>query len=91
MALSRRHFRGIRRRMCCRSHWTSQWAFLVAIFSLIGGALQATTQSSNFILVARVVTGLGTGALTEITPVLVSEMSTVDRRGDFLGCLYRKL
>lgn len=26
---------------------------------MVGGALQAATQSSNFILVARVVTGLG--------------------------------
>ena len=32
-----------------------------ACFALIGGALQAATQSSSFILVARVVTGLGTG------------------------------
>jgi len=36
--------------------------FLAAIFALAGGALQAATQSSDFILVARVVTGLGTGA-----------------------------
>lgn len=35
--------------------------FFAAIFSLVGGALQSATQSSDFILVARVVTGLGTG------------------------------
>lgn len=35
--------------------------FFAAAFALIGGALQAATQSSNFIIVARVVTGLGTG------------------------------
>lgn len=28
---------------------------------MVGGALQAATQSSDFILVARVITGLGTG------------------------------
>lgn len=56
--------------------------FLASIFSLVGGALQASTQSSNFIIVARVVTGLGTGALTGITPVLVSETSTAQHRGE---------
>lgn len=35
--------------------------FIGAIFAMIGGALQSATQSSDFILVARVVTGLGTG------------------------------
>ncbi|KAG9204364.1 hypothetical protein G6514_001438 [Epicoccum nigrum] len=35
-----------------------------SIFALVGGALQAATQSSDFILVARVITRLGTGALT---------------------------
>ncbi|KAK3170257.1 hypothetical protein OEA41_009644 [Lepraria neglecta] len=62
--------------------------FYAAIFPLIGGALQAATQSSNFILVAGVITGLGTGALTGITPVLFSEMSTVDHRGGFLGYVF---
>ncbi|KAF2657559.1 general substrate transporter [Lophiostoma macrostomum CBS 122681] len=62
--------------------------FFAAIFALIGGALQAATQSANFILVARVVTGLGTGALTGITPVLVSETSTAEHRGGFLGYVF---
>lgn len=35
--------------------------FYAAIFALVGGALQAATQSDDFIIVARVVTGLGTG------------------------------
>ncbi|KAF2090031.1 major facilitator superfamily transporter sugar [Saccharata proteae CBS 121410] len=62
--------------------------FIGAIFALIGGALQAATQSSDFILVARVVTGLGTGALTGITPVLVSETSTAGHRGGYLGYVF---
>ncbi|OJD31851.1 mfs sugar transporter [Diplodia corticola] len=62
--------------------------FVGSIFALIGGALQAATQSSDFILVARVVTGLGTGALTGITPVLVSETSTASHRGSFLGYVF---
>lgn len=40
---------------------------LASVFALIGGALQAAIQSSDFILVARVVNGLGTGALTAIS------------------------
>ena len=59
-----------------------------ACFALIGGALQAATQSSDFILVARVVTGMGTGALTGITPVLVSETSSAGQRGGYLGYVF---
>lgn len=62
--------------------------FCSSIFALIGGALQAATQSSDFILVARVITGIGTGALTAITPVYVSEISTADHRGGFLGYVF---
>ncbi|KAF2141329.1 uncharacterized protein K452DRAFT_38133 [Aplosporella prunicola CBS 121167] len=62
--------------------------FIGAFFALLGGALQAATQSSDFILVARVVTGLGTGALTGITPVLVSETSRASHRGGFLGYVF---
>ncbi|KAL7424631.1 hypothetical protein Q5752_000315 [Cryptotrichosporon argae] len=59
-----------------------------AVFAMIGGALQAATQSATFILVARVVTGLGTGALTAIIPVYVSETSTSHGRGKFLGLVF---
>ncbi|KAK3297927.1 general substrate transporter [Chaetomium fimeti] len=62
--------------------------FFASIFALIGGALQAATQSSDFILVARVITGIGTGALTGITPVLVSETSTAAHRGGYLGYVF---
>ncbi|CAK7232214.1 hypothetical protein SCUCBS95973_008185 [Sporothrix curviconia] len=62
--------------------------FIAAFFSLIGGALQAATQSSDFIIVARVITGIGTGALTGITPVLVSEVSTAGHRGGYLGYVF---
>ncbi|KIA75412.1 MFS sugar transporter [Aspergillus ustus] len=48
----------------------------------------AAIQSSNFMLVARVVTGIGTGALTGITPVLVSETSSARHRGGFLGYVF---
>jgi MFS family permease len=62
--------------------------FLAAMFSLVGGALQAATQSSDFILVARVVTGLGTGALTAIIPVYIAEVSSAGHRGGFLGYVF---
>jgi MFS family permease len=58
------------------------------LFALIGGALQAAAQSSDFMLVARVVTGLGTGALTSITPVYISEISSAGHRGGFLGYVF---
>ncbi|PCG92565.1 Major facilitator superfamily domain, general substrate transporter [Penicillium occitanis (nom. inval.)] len=62
--------------------------FIGSLFALVGGALQCASQSSNFILVARVVTGMGTGALTGITPVLVSETSSAAHRGGFLGYVF---
>lgn len=62
--------------------------FYAAFFALVGGALQCATQSTTFILVARVVTGLGTGALTGITPVLVAEVSSASHRGGFLGYVF---
>ena len=38
--------------------------FIAAIFSAVGGALQSATTNSDFIICARVLTGIGTGALT---------------------------
>jgi MFS family permease len=59
-----------------------------AIFALIGGALQAATQNAAFILGARVVTGIGRGALIAIITVYVSETSTSHGRGKFLGLVF---
>jgi sugar porter (SP) family MFS transporter len=59
-----------------------------SVFACVGGALQAAATSSDFILVARVITGLGTGALTGITPVLVSETSSAAHRGGYLGYVF---
>jgi MFS family permease len=60
----------------------------VAMFALVGGALQCATQSLDFILVTRVATSLVTGALTGITPVLISEVSASDHRSGFLGYVF---
>lgn len=43
--------------------------FFAAFFALIGGALQSATQSSDFTLVARVITGLGTGGKISRAPL----------------------
>ncbi|KAB8219372.1 general substrate transporter [Aspergillus novoparasiticus] len=59
-----------------------------SVFALVGGALQASIQSSDFMIIARVVTGIGTGALTGITPVLVSEISSAEHRGGYLGHVF---
>jgi MFS family permease len=59
-----------------------------AAFAVVGGALQAASTSSDFILVARVITGLGTGALIAIVPVYIAEVSTKEHRGSFLGYVF---
>ncbi|KAJ5847626.1 hypothetical protein N7455_011583 [Penicillium solitum] len=59
-----------------------------SFFALVGGALQSAAQNSDFMICARVLTGIGTGALTGITPVLVSETSTADHRGGYLGYVF---
>lgn len=46
-------------------------------FACVGGAFQAATQSSDFILVVRVV-----------PIILITEMSTADHRGAFLGYVF---
>ncbi|OBT55250.1 hypothetical protein VE04_04673 [Pseudogymnoascus sp. 24MN13] len=61
---------------------------IAAVFALVGGAAQDATQSSDFIVVARVVTGLGTGALTAIVPVYIAEVSSAGHRGGFLGYVF---
>ncbi|GAA5908230.1 uncharacterized protein JCM6883_004316 [Sporobolomyces salmoneus] len=57
-------------------------------FAMVGGALQAAAQSSDFMLISRVVTGFGTGALTGIVPVYCSEVSGASHRGAFLGYVF---
>jgi MFS family permease len=59
--------------------------FYACFFAVIEGALQAATQCLDFILIAGVITGTGTGPLTGNTPLLISEVSASDYRGGFLG------
>lgn len=63
-------------------------SFYACFFALTGGALQAATQTLDFILVARVATGMGTDALAGITPVSISEVFASEYRGGFLGYVF---
>ncbi|EED14976.1 MFS sugar transporter, putative [Talaromyces stipitatus ATCC 10500] len=69
---------------------THQGGVVLSAFTtwvLFSATLLGDAQNSNFMIYARVVTGIGTGALTGITPVLVSETSSADHRSGFLGCV----
>lgn len=59
-----------------------------AVLATCGGALQAATQSSAWILGSRVLSGVGVGALTGIVPVYCSEVSGASHRGRFLGMVF---
>lgn len=63
--------------------------FLAACFVVIGTTLQATPFGLAQMIVARVVTGLGVGALTATVPMWVTECSKAHNRGKLVmleGC-----
>lgn len=63
--------------------------FLAACLVIIGTTLQATPFSLAQMIVARVVTGLGVGALTATVPMWVTECSKAHNRGRLVmleGC-----
>lgn len=41
--------------------------FYSAIVALVGGSLQAAAQNSDFMIVARVITGVGTGGKSQVS------------------------
>lgn len=45
--------------------------FYAAIVALVGGILQAASQGSEMIIVARVVTGLGTGGEYQVSAAVL--------------------
>lgn len=55
---------------------------------MAGGALQAAAQNLAFMLVARVISGIGIGAITSITPVWVSELAPASNRGAQIGYVF---
>lgn len=54
-------------------------------WALIGACLQCTAQNSVWMLVARLVNGIGTGVLNGIVPVWASEMVEHTSRGKFIA------
>ncbi|CDZ98692.1 general substrate transporter [Phaffia rhodozyma] len=58
---------------------------IACVFAIIGASLQASTQNITWMIFARIITGLGTGSLNAVVPVLSSELSTHDARGAVLG------
>ncbi|KAJ5661630.1 Mitochondrial substrate/solute carrier [Penicillium maclennaniae] len=57
-----------------------------SIVFFIGGALQAFATSMTFMMVGRIIAGLGVGALSTIVPVYQSEISPPHNRGK-LACI----
>lgn len=55
------------------------------VWALIGAALQCTAQNPGWMLAARLINGIGTGALTGIVPVWASEMVEHTSRGKFIA------
>ncbi|PVH14126.1 uncharacterized protein CXQ87_002251 [Candidozyma duobushaemuli] len=57
------------------------WGCVVII---IGGVLQAAATGTNFLIVARVISGLGNGVLTATVPLYAAECSKAKSRGKSL-------
>lgn len=53
--------------------------------SILGACLQCAAQNSTWMLVARVINGIGTGALNTIVPAWASEVAEHTSRGKFIA------
>ena len=56
-----------------------------AVIATFGAALQCSAMSHNWMIVSRLITGFGTGALNAIVPTYASEMSDHASRGQFIA------
>ncbi|KAG9258385.1 hexose transporter [Emericellopsis atlantica] len=61
---------------------TIGWA---CIWGIATAALQSAAQSSEMMIVARVLNGLGTGVLNAVTPVWATETASHTSRGQFVA------
>lgn len=64
--------------------------FAGCVIMLVGGALQAASLGVAFLVVARIVSGLGNGLLTTTVPLYAAECSKPHNRGRLIcieGCL----
>ena len=54
---------------------------MLSLYQIAGAALQCTSYSVAQIMIARYVTGIGTGIETSTVPMYQSELCDADRRG----------
>lgn len=64
--------------------------FAGCLIMIIGGALQAGSTSIAFLIVARIISGLGNGLLTSTVPLYAAECSKAHSRGRLL-CIHGSL
>ncbi|ODQ50374.1 putative MFS monosaccharide transporter [Saitoella complicata NRRL Y-17804] len=58
------------------------------LWCVAGAALQASAQNSNWMLCARIITGVGTGHLNAIVPVWTAEISKSHSRGASISIVF---
>lgn len=58
---------------------------LGCVIVIVGAALQCTSFSLPHLIVARIITGLGTGANTTVIPLWQSELAQAHNRGKLIG------
>lgn len=56
-----------------------------AAFAILGAALQSSAMNHSWMIVSRLITGFGTGALNAIVPTYASEISDYSSRGQFIA------
>lgn len=56
-----------------------------AVWGIIGAALQCTAMNPTWMIVSRVINGIGTGVLNATVPVYGSELADYETRGMFIA------
>ncbi|KAJ1017773.1 hypothetical protein NDA16_005091 [Ustilago loliicola] len=59
--------------------------FLGSLWVILGASLQASAQNITWMMLARVITGCGTGIYNAVVPVWVAELSKHDKKGQAIG------
>lgn len=59
--------------------------FFGSLWVILGASLQASAQNITWMMLARVITGCGTGIYNAVVPVWVAELSKHDKRGQAIG------
>ena len=61
---------------------------IACVIAIIGAALQTSAMNIGWMMAGRIITGLGTGALNAIVPVLSSELASHEARGAIIGSVH---